>query len=162
MNCQRDGVGTASDPGLLPACHRPVPCSCATTRAADHGPAVKSVNKPQCWMDRPCSPRQWRRWSRRDNRSFWSPGPCARAGTRNTTRGAPAPLDDDLLWADFQSKTWRALTTPCPPSLLPTVGLRCRDCLPCCRRGSRIVSPQLRRPTVPQAFVRLRQLDRTI
>ncbi|KAK0751590.1 hypothetical protein B0T18DRAFT_72000 [Schizothecium vesticola] len=114
MNCQRDGVRTASDPGLLPACHRPVPCSRATTRAADRGPAVKSVNKSQACAARPCSPRQWRRWSRRDNRGFWSPGPCARAGTRNPTRGAPAPLDDDLLWADFQSKTWRQSTTSPP------------------------------------------------
>jgi hypothetical protein len=55
-----------------------------------------------------------------------------------------------------------ATTTPCPPSFSPTatVDLHRRDCLPPCSRGSRIVSPQLRRPTVPQAVVRLRQLER--
>jgi hypothetical protein len=112
MNCQRDGVRTASGSGLLPACHRPVPCSSATTRAADRGSAVKSVNKPQRWMDchdcapRPCSPLPMATLVPTGQSQLlesWTV--CSSpAGTRKPTRGAPAPLDDDLLWADFQSK----------------------------------------------------------
>lgn len=89
MNCQRDGVRTASGSGQqasLPqagsllarhhACREPW----IAVRAQ---PSVRSVNKTPT-LDRLCrlallSPLPRRRWARRDNRGFWSLGLCARA-----------------------------------------------------------------------------------